>query len=103
MSDSAEVLDSRRAYEGKLLKIDRERVRLPNGRVAELETIRHPGAAAAVPFAGAQDVLRIRQYRHAVGGYIVEVPAGKLDPGEAPEACIVREVAEEIGRRPGED
>ncbi|UCF68060.1 MAG: NUDIX hydrolase, partial [Acidobacteriota bacterium] len=96
----ANLISSQRVYEGKLLKIDRDDVALPGGRRTILETIRHPGAAAAVPFVDDENVVLIRQYRHAVGGYILEVPAGKLDAGEAPETCITRELGEEIGLRP---
>lgn len=78
-----------------------EDVELPNGRRAELHTLRHPGAAAVVPFLADDRILLLRQYRHAVGGYLWEVPAGKLDPGEAPEACAARELEEETGYRAG--
>jgi len=78
-----------------------ERVLLPNGTLLDLDIVRHPGAAAVVPFVSEHDVLLIRQYRHAAGGMILEVPAGKLDDGEAPEACAARELAEEAGQRPG--
>lgn len=91
-----------RVYEGHLLKIDREELVLPGGRNATLESIRHPGAAAALPFLPDGRVLLIRQYRHAMGGYILEVPAGKLDAGESPERCAAREVEEEVGHRAGE-
>ena len=100
-SDEARVVKSERVYEGHLLKVDREEVKLPGGKAATLESIEHPGAAAALPFLPSGEVLLVRQYRHAVGGYILEIPAGKLDPGEEPEACIVREVEEEVGFRPG--
>lgn len=76
-------------------------VELPNGHVTTLEMIRHPGAAAVVPFVDAETILLVRQYRHAAGGYLLEVPAGKLDPGEAPEACAARETEEETGHRAG--
>ena len=76
-----------------------ERVELPNGTLLDLDIVRHPGAAAVVPFVSEHDVLLIRQYRHAAGGMILEVPAGKLDPGEAPDACAARELAEEAGQR----
>jgi len=93
--------DSRRIYEGKLLRIDLDRVALPNGRTTDLEIVRHPGASAVVPFVSDDEVLLVRQYRHAAGGFILEVPAGTLAPGEEPEACARREVEEEVGHRPG--
>lgn len=99
--DRARVIDSERAYEGRLLKVDVDRLVLPGGKETTLETIRHPGAAAALPFLPDGSVVLVRQYRHAVGGFILEVPAGKLDPGESPEQCVTREVAEEAGYRPG--
>jgi ADP-ribose pyrophosphatase len=76
-------------------------VTLPNGQRIELDIVRHPGAAAVVPFASADEVLLIRQYRHAAGGFIFEVPAGKLDAGEPPEVCAARELEEEAGQRAG--
>ena len=91
---------SDRVYDGKLLKIDLERLSLPGGRHAELEIIRHPGAAAVVPLRDDGSVVMIRQYRHAANGFIFEIPAGKLDHGEAPELCAIRETVEEVGLRP---
>lgn len=96
------VVKRERVFEGKLLKVDREEVALPRGKYAVLETIRHPGAAAVLPFLPDGRVVLIRQYRHAAGGYIVEVPAGKLDGGEPPERCAAREIEEETGWRAGE-
>jgi len=83
------------------VRVQTERVTLPNGNSVELDIVRHPGAAAVVPFASAGEVVLIRQYRHAAGGTILEVPAGKLDPGESPAACAARELEEEAGRRAG--
>jgi len=94
-------LASDRVYSGRLLKIDKDRVRLPNGRETELEMVRHPGASAVVPFIGTDEVLLIRQFRYATGGFILEVPAGTLRPGENPDDCARREVEEEVGQRPG--
>ena len=86
---------------GFRVRVERERVTLPNGRRIELDIVRHPGASAVVPFVGDDEVLLIRQYRHAAGGHILEVPAGKLDPGDTPEACAARELEEEAGMRAG--
>jgi thioredoxin type arsenate reductase len=86
---------------GKVVRVDRELVRLPGGRTADLEILHHPGAAALVPLLPDGTVVLIRQYRHATGGFIIEVPAGKLGPGEAPEGCARRECEEEAGYRVG--
>jgi ADP-ribose pyrophosphatase len=90
----------RLAHEGRSIRVFVEDAHLPNGRVVALDVVRHPGAAAVVPFESETDVLLIRQYRHAAGGTIWEVPAGKLD-GERPDVCAARELEEEVGRRPG--
>ncbi|HYV85433.1 MAG TPA: NUDIX hydrolase [Patescibacteria group bacterium] len=94
-------LSSQRVYSGRLLKIDLDQVLLPNGRTTELEMVRHPGASAIVPFVTPDDILLVRQFRYAAGGFILEVPAGTLQPGEEPEACARREVEEESGHRAG--
>ena len=86
---------------GFRLKLEREAVSLPNGQRVELDIVRHPGASAVVPFVSVDEVLLIRQYRHAAGGSILEVPAGKLDPGDTPEQCAARELEEEAGRKAG--
>jgi len=83
------------------VRVTTERVTLPNGQLLELDIVRHPGAAAIVPFLSDREILLIRQYRHAAGGTIYEVPAGKIDAGENPEQCAVRELEEETGRRAG--
>lgn len=74
-------------------------VRLPNGQSTELEIIRHPGASAVVPVTDNGTILLIRQFRHAAGGFIYEIPAGKLHPQEDPRICAARELEEEIGYR----
>src|SRR5215471_9787222 len=96
-----ELLESRRIFKGRVVDLSVEKVRLPNGNVCELELIRHPGAAAVVPIDTSGRVLMIRQYRHATGGFLLEVPAGKLDAGERPEVCAAREIEEETGFRAG--
>jgi ADP-ribose pyrophosphatase len=95
---------TRRAYDGRLLKVDVDTVRAPDGAEFDLEMIRHPGAAAVVAFLSDPDaedpsILLLRQYRHAVGGSIWEIPAGVLEVGEAPDACARRELLEETGAR----
>jgi ADP-ribose pyrophosphatase len=96
------LLSSARRYSGRVINLDVDTVRLPDGSSSELEMVRHPGAAAVVPFVDAPDgsdprVVLLYQFRHAAEGYIWEVPAGRLDPGEAPEACARRELLEETG------
>ena len=83
------------------LSVATEIAEFPDGRRVSLDIVRHPGAAAVVPFLDEEHVLLIRQHRHAAGGSILEVPAGKLDDGEAPERCAARELEEEAGRRAG--
>ncbi len=88
-------------HEGPVGRWVEEVVALPNGNHATLQLLQHPGAAAVVPFVSPDRILLLRQYRHAAGGFIWEVPAGKLDPGEAPEHCAARELEEETGYRAG--
>mgnify|MGYP001821856421 CR=1 FL=1 len=95
------LLTSKSVFEGRVVKLRLDRVDLPNGKIVELEVIRHQGAAAVVPIDADGRVLMVRQYRHATDGFILEVPAGKLDGGEAPEVCARREVEEETGHRAG--
>jgi ADP-ribose pyrophosphatase len=95
-------LATRRLYAGRVVRLDVDTVRFPDGSTGELEVIRHPGAAAIVPCASdprGQDptILMIRQFRYAAGGKLWEIPAGTLDPGENPEACARRELLEETG------
>lgn len=84
-------------YRGRFFVLNEERVRLPNGHVADLEVVRHPGAAAVVAEDRFGRLCLLRQYRHAAGGWLWEVPAGKLDGDEAPEQAARRELAEEAG------
>lgn len=90
-----------RHYKGYVIDVVSEEIELPNGQVVGLDIIRHPGASAVVPFLSRDQVMLIRHYRYAVGDTLYEVPAGKLEPGEAPEACAARELEEETGWRAG--
>ena len=101
-ADKTGRIESRRAYTGKIISLDVDVVRFPDGSVGELEMIRHPGASAIVPFLSnpsGEDpqVLMIRQYRYAAEGYLLEIPAGRLGPGEDPRDCARRELKEETG------
>lgn len=84
-------------YQGRLVQLDLDRVTLPNGKTLDLEIVRHPGGAAVVALDDNGQVCLLRQYRHASGGWLWELPAGKLDPGEAPQASAQRELQEEAG------
>lgn len=95
-------LSTRRAYAGKVINVDVDTVRYPDGSTGELEMVRHPGASAVVPFLSdptGEDpqLLLLKQFRHAAEGFIWEIPAGKLDDGEEPLVCAERELLEETG------
>jgi ADP-ribose pyrophosphatase len=95
-------LGSTELYQGKIFRLDRDTARFPNGTTAEMDIIRHAGASAIVPFMSDPEgedpqLLLLRQYRYAAGGYIYEVPAGRLDGDESPADCAVRELKEETG------
>lgn len=96
------LVATRRVYTGRVIRLDVDTVRFPDGSTGELELIRHPGAAAVVPCASDPagpdpTILMIRQFRHAADGVLWEVPAGTLAPGEAPADCARRELLEEAG------
>jgi ADP-ribose pyrophosphatase len=91
-----------RVYTGRIISVDLDDVRFPDGSVGKLEMIRHPGASAVVPLLGElgdadPEVLLIRQYRYAAEKFLYEIPAGRLDPGESPAECAHRELQEETG------
>lgn len=95
-------LSSRSVHEGRIVRLSVDRVRFPDGSTGELEMIRHPGAAAVVPFVGSPgdpdpEILMVHQYRYAAGGYLHEIPAGLPKEGESWEACAHRELQEETG------
>ena len=92
-------IQTKRMYTGIIVNVDVDTVTLPNGLTVDLEVVRHPGAAAVVPLKDDGTVVLIRQFRQAAGGYIYEIPAGKLHPGEDPRVCAARELEEEIGYR----
>jgi ADP-ribose pyrophosphatase len=91
----------RTVFAGRVLDVGEEVHTLPNGRTATFEVIRHPGGAAVLPVLADGQVLLIRQYRPALGTMLWEIPAGRLEPGESPEECVHRELAEEAGYAAG--
>lgn len=93
------TLSRRVLHEGRVGSFGIEEVELPSGRRTTLDILQHPGAAAAVVFTSATRIVLLKQYRHATGLWLWEIPAGKLDPGETPAECIEREIEEETGYR----
>jgi ADP-ribose pyrophosphatase len=89
-------------WRGRFLDVRRDTVALPDGQLTTREHIVHPGAVMMVPLLTDGRLVMERQYRHPMGRVMLEFPAGKIDPGEAPFACAVRELAEETGYRAAE-
>ena len=99
---SSARIGSERLYSGRMINVDMDQVRFPNGSTGELEMVRHPGAAAVLPFLSDPfgddpQILLLKQYRYAAEGFLYEIPAGKLDDGEDPAECARRELKEETG------
>ena len=100
MSEKGRLVSSRRLYEGKVLALDVDEVEEPGAVTATREVVRHRGSVACLAVHDDGRVVLIRQYRHAVAGFVFEIPAGRLDPGEVPETGAARELEEEVGLRP---
>ena len=94
------TLTSRLVYEGRIFDVTVDRVRLPHGPEADLELVRHDGSVVLIPIADDGRLLLVRQYRHAAGRYLWELPAGSLEAGEDPDAAAARECHEELGLIP---
>lgn len=90
-------LSSRTVYRGRLLHVLEDQVRLPDGKPARREYVRHPGAAMMLPFLDERTVVLVRQFRYPLGRHFLEIPAGKVDAGEEPLAAARRELVEECG------
>ncbi len=90
-------VSSQPVFQGRMLRVAVDTVRLPDGKLAEREVVAHPGAVAVLPVLADGSVVLVAQYRHAVKKILWEVPAGKLDAGENPDACVRRELEEETG------
>jgi 8-oxo-dGTP pyrophosphatase MutT (NUDIX family) len=91
------VVASSLEHSGRVIQVSTERLRYANGREYDIDFVRHPGAAAVVAVDSSRRVCLVRQYRHGVTDFLWEIPAGKLDAGEPPEICAVRELKEETG------
>jgi ADP-ribose pyrophosphatase len=91
------ILKQTQLHQGRVFTLIREKITLPNGTTVDLDIIRHPGAAAMVPLNEDGSLVMVRQYRHAIGEYIWEIPAGTLNPDESPLECAKRELIEETG------
>jgi ADP-ribose pyrophosphatase len=95
-----ERLQHERVYEGAVFAVDRDRVRMPNGREVTVDVVRHPKSVVLIPIPEPGHVILIRQYRYPVNRWLWELPAGSVDDGEQPEAAARRECHEEIGQVP---
>ena len=100
MSDLKEsTISTKVVYKGDFLDVRRDKVLLPNGETGAREWVNHPGAVVIIPILPNGKIALIKQFRYAVGSEFIELPAGKLDAGEDPEKCALRELEEEIGYR----
>ena len=100
MSDLKEsTISTKVVYKGDFLDVRRDKVLLPNGETGAREWVNHPGAVVIIPILPDGKIALIQQFRYAVGSEFIELPAGKLDAGEDPEKCALRELEEEIGYR----
>jgi 8-oxo-dGTP pyrophosphatase MutT (NUDIX family) len=91
------VVGSDLKHTGRVIQVSTERLRYANGREYDIDFVRHPGAAAVVAVDSSERICLVRQYRHGIQDFLWEIPAGKLDAGEAPSVCAVRELTEETG------
>ncbi len=101
MAHFEKTLDSKDIFRGRILHVTLDRVELEDGSESMREVVRHPGGAAVLPLTEEGEVCLVRQFRYAYGREILEIPAGKLEPGEDPQAAALRELEEECGLRAG--
>jgi len=96
----ADVLSTERVFQGKVLDVDRDRVRMPNGREVDVDVVRHVRSVVLLPVPEPGHIILVRQYRYPVNRWLWELPAGSVDAGEEPDAAARRECHEEIGQVP---
>ncbi len=99
MDYTEKTLNCEEIFRGRIVYVHRDAVRLPDGTASTREIVEHPGGVAVIPVDENGDVWCVRQYRYAFGSDMLEVPAGKLETGEDPLECAVRELSEETGLR----
>lgn len=97
MAHFEKTLETRELFRGRILRLEVDRVELEDGSVSSREVVRHPGGAAILPLDADEQVTLVRQFRYAFGQELLEIPAGKLEPGEDPKAAAIRELEEECG------
>jgi ADP-ribose pyrophosphatase len=95
------TISSKKVFDGKIIKVYFDKVKLPNSKIATREKVIHPGAVAVVPVNDKREVILVKQYRHPIEDLLIEIPAGKLDNCESPTDCANRELEEEVGARGG--
>ncbi len=95
------LLDSQKIYAGAVFEVVRDRLREDSGQEIMRDVVQHPGGAGGVPLFADGRIALVRQYRHPARRDLLEIPAGKIDAGEAPETCAAREIEEELGVRVG--
>ena len=101
MAHFEKTLETRELFRGRILRLEVDRVELEDGSVSSREVVRHPGGAAILPLDADGQVTLVRQFRYAFGQELLEIPAGKLEPGEEPKAAAIRELEEECGLAAG--
>jgi len=101
-SRTATLLSRTPIYQGRIFRMEVDRVTLPSGHTIDMEVVRHPGSVVLLPVPSAGSIILIRQYRYSIDRWIWELPAGTLKPGEDPAAAAARECEEEIGLVPGQ-
>ena len=101
MDYTEQKITGKTVFQGKIIQVELDEIPLPNGRPARREVVRHPGGVCILALDQDGQVTLVRQYRYPMAEHIIELPAGKLDPGEEPSAAARRELEEETGLRPG--
>lgn len=92
-----ETITTKKIFDGKIISVQVDEVKLPNGKKSYREIVKHPGAVAIIPITANGKIVFVKQYRKPLERALIEIPAGKIEPSEAPEVTAVRELEEETG------